>query len=1110
MLSSLKKWVQDVTVDLAPPPRSSPSSSSIPESTHHYFYSTTPFNEHHESRYSTSSAVYISKPVSMDSMRSSRASTILMPPPVITPAEIDLSHLNREEQEHIANVLRRARAVDEQQSPLLPVTTTVPSTMSPAASISPSSSSSSTSTNSFVSDKLEKYDNEINNEVEKFLTSQESTLTTIIHQQCQICGKIQKENFSICSQCEENKSIDYKLENNITFTNQQPTSIKKTLSPISATTNHNNNEGDRIYDNIMTIEQEIQDRNYNSYTKNHVEQNSDQSIISDLSRTNNLTEIDENEFFYEEPSPYITSNKIEEQQQIISSYKIEEDIDEDNHDEHDHVKELEKTIENLSRYIPLEEIERNNSSILPGKKNVTNLILEMEIDSPSANEFSSHPPTHPLSLSISVPSPINNRRGSLSRSNGIRENLTDLLIPAIPESYQSIQKISSTFNKRMLSPNRHKRNLPSVPNFTPLTQLQLRRANSESRFTLPAVPIMNSQQNLDDESDLLEIDLTDPIGSMNRTLSSKFEYESKPSIVNNQHLSMSNDNFKSKIKQLRDQTTNTPPLSSLKLSMKSSKKKLRKKDISPLSNIIESLASPINPPTRKLQKSTSTEITYPFPITKLILNPSRHNTSTGLGFRITGGHSIAHCMEVTAIIENINTNHRNYQILKNVVQEGLFYFPKKQPNFHYEFTGDEVLELGGVSLRGKSALFVENLMNTIQNEFEIIVRKQSTNTFVTTDNNIQRRHSIDILKLAPTNNTVTKSKSTSICSLQKKTIESNDISKQEGDKLLPTNILTSTEESSNLFSHRPRSSLLPNDPGLNGAGSNLSIERENSNESDECDSLSQYFQTSQNQLDHSMVKLLSHGRSQSVIPIASDRMTTSRHLQNFLKSDNKQRAARGSTSIERKSSLALSSLKFLKKKTKSVDFSSQNNVIVNQLRENDYAGDIEIQIGHNSEREQLVVRIIQAKNLLPKDANGFSDPFVKIYLLPGRDQENKRRIKHVSKTLNPAWDQTVTYGHMHREELQYKKLEFTVWDYDRFKANDFLGQVTIDLKNPKVIDDKSHWYRLQALRSREEATNRGSSPRLFKMISADSSASSLSTVNKNSVNIQPRIITPLK
>jgi hypothetical protein len=40
---------------------------------------------------------------------------------------------------------------------------------------------------------------------------------------------------------------------------------------------------------------------------------------------------------------------------------------------------------------------------------------------------------------------------------------------------------------------------------------------------------------------------------------------------------------------------------------------------------------------------------------------------------------------------------------------------------------------------------------------------------------------------------------------------------------------------------------------------------------------------------------------------------------------------------------------------------------------------------------------------------------------------------------------------MHREELQYKMLEFTLWDYDRFKANDFLGQVTIDLKGTDRI-----------------------------------------------------------
>ncbi|UJR21205.1 hypothetical protein I4U23_024302 [Adineta vaga] len=1083
MLSSLKKWVQDVTVDLAPPPpppsshppRPSPSttsfisSSSIPEATHHYFYSTSPFNEQHASRYSTSSVVYISKPVSLDSMQSARNSALFIPPPLVSPADIDLSHLNREEQEHIANVLRRARAVEEQQSPLLPVMT-IPSAMSPAASVSPSLSSSSTSTNSFIPDNLERYDNEMKSDAENSLI-----LTT--YPQCQICGKIHQETSPICSQCQENELIDSKEKNHTRFIDEQSTLREKSLSPITILNEPYEND-------IIRIDEEIENANIDEEK---------QSIKLESSAKYSLTEIDENEFFYEEPSPYVSvivSNKSEEQS-IIQSYQIDECIDEDDHeDEFDHVKELEKTIENLSRHLP-KPIDRS-SSTSPINKIDKNSILEMEIESPIDEEEdddddgnSSRLMTHPLSLSISGPIPITNRRGSLSRSSGIRQNLTDLLIPVIPELHQTRENLPLIYRKRMLSTNRHKRNLPLPPDFIPRTQLQLRRANSESRFTLPAVPPQStiiSPQNLDDECDLLEIDLSNPIGSLDRTIPSKLENDFKITTT-------SNDNFISKGKQLRDQTTNTPPMKTINSSIKT-KKKLKKKESTLSNHVNESVPTPTILPTKKLQKSTSTEITYPFSTTKLILNPSRHGINTDLGFRIAGGQSIPHCMEVTACIENIDIHHRNYQILKNIVQEG-----------------DEVLELGGVSLRGKSALFVENLMNTIQNEFEIIVRSQSTHvnsySSQTTDMNIQRRHSMEVLKLASTNHSVTKSKSTSIYSLQKKaataTIPENS---EEESKPSPTKMLLPSEDSTHVFSHRPRSSLLPNDPGLNGAGSHPSIERQNSNESDESDSLSQYFDTSQSRTSSLNTTSISHGRSQSVIPLASGTMSTSRNLHNLFKSDNK-RISRGSTSMDRKSSLALGSLNFLKKKTKSVDFSNQRNTIINQLRENDYVGDIEIQIGHDNEREQLVVRIIQAKNLIPKDTNGFSDPFVKIYLLPGRDQENKRRIKHVSKTLNPIWNHTVIYGHIHREEIQYKKLEFTVWDYDRFKANDFIGQVTIDLKNPNVIDDKPHWYRLQALRSREETTNRGSSPRLFKMVSIDSSASSLSAGNKNSVHIQP-------
>ena len=59
--------------------------------------------------------------------------------------------------------------------------------------------------------------------------------------------------------------------------------------------------------------------------------------------------------------------------------------------------------------------------------------------------------------------------------------------------------------------------------------------------------------------------------------------------------------------------------------------------------------------------------------------------------------------------------------------------------------------------------------------------------------------------------------------------------------------------------------------------------------------------------------------------------------------------------------------------------------------------------------------------------------------------ENKRRTKHIARTLNPEWHQTLVFQDVARGELQNKVLELTVWDYDRFKTNDFLGELVLEL-----------------------------------------------------------------
>lgn len=141
MLSSLKKWVQDVTVDLTPSPVPIRSTSNTSGSTTNYFYS--------EARQSNPSGIYLSRPISLDSVENVRInSTITSIPPAApaSPVELDLSHLNREEQEHIANVLRRAKAAEEQTNLVSPMA--LPAIVPTTTSISRSSSSSPSSTSS--------------------------------------------------------------------------------------------------------------------------------------------------------------------------------------------------------------------------------------------------------------------------------------------------------------------------------------------------------------------------------------------------------------------------------------------------------------------------------------------------------------------------------------------------------------------------------------------------------------------------------------------------------------------------------------------------------------------------------------------------------------------------------------------------------------------------------------------------------------------------------------------------------------------------------------------------------------------------------------------------
>ncbi|MED6234373.1 Rabphilin-3A, partial [Ataeniobius toweri] len=112
---------------------------------------------------------------------------------------------------------------------------------------------------------------------------------------------------------------------------------------------------------------------------------------------------------------------------------------------------------------------------------------------------------------------------------------------------------------------------------------------------------------------------------------------------------------------------------------------------------------------------------------------------------------------------------------------------------------------------------------------------------------------------------------------------------------------------------------------------------------------------------------------------------------------------------------------------------------LNEGEDSEERGRILISLMYNSQQSRLMVGVIRCAHLAAMDSNGYSDPFVKIYLRPdmGKKAKNKTQIK--KKTLNPEFNEEFSYEIKHAE-LAKKTLDVSVWDYDMGKSNDFIGK----------------------------------------------------------------------
>uniref|UniRef100_A0A674DY14 Double C2 domain alpha n=1 Tax=Salmo trutta TaxID=8032 RepID=A0A674DY14_SALTR len=117
-------------------------------------------------------------------------------------------------------------------------------------------------------------------------------------------------------------------------------------------------------------------------------------------------------------------------------------------------------------------------------------------------------------------------------------------------------------------------------------------------------------------------------------------------------------------------------------------------------------------------------------------------------------------------------------------------------------------------------------------------------------------------------------------------------------------------------------------------------------------------------------------------------------------------------------------------------------------------GTLEFDLLYERATSSLHCTVIKAKGLKPMDFNGLADPYVKLHLLPGACKANKLKTKIVHNTLNPVWNERLTYLGITEEDMYRKTLRVSVCDEDKLTHNEFIGESRVALRRVKPDQTK--------------------------------------------------------
>ncbi|KAI1241528.1 hypothetical protein IHE44_0005001 [Lamprotornis superbus] len=125
------------------------------------------------------------------------------------------------------------------------------------------------------------------------------------------------------------------------------------------------------------------------------------------------------------------------------------------------------------------------------------------------------------------------------------------------------------------------------------------------------------------------------------------------------------------------------------------------------------------------------------------------------------------------------------------------------------------------------------------------------------------------------------------------------------------------------------------------------------------------------------------------------------------------------------------------------------------------SGEILLNINYIYKTGALNVLVKSCRNLaIADERKQRTDPYVKAYLLPDKSRQSKRKTKIKSNSTNPEFNETLKYVISH-SQLETRTLQLSVWHYDRFGRNSFLGEVEIPFDSWNFENQGDEWFVLQ-------------------------------------------------